>query len=150
MVPSTSSRRTGRPAIGVVGFCMGGGLALVLACQRPDAVKAVVPAYGLIPWPDAQPDYSKLDAAVLIHAGALDTMFSPDAAHALETELTGLGKDVSFHHLSRVSTTPSSTRTGPRCTTAHRPTCSGSAPWPSSASTCADPRWAGPRWSMTT
>ena len=47
----------------MIGFCMGGGLALVLATQRPDAVKAVVPAYGLIPWPDAQPDYSQAGCA---------------------------------------------------------------------------------------
>src|ERR1019366_3296492 len=36
-------RRTAASSVGVVGFCMGGGLALVLACQRPDAVAAVVP-----------------------------------------------------------------------------------------------------------
>jgi carboxymethylenebutenolidase len=91
-------RRTGRSEVGVIGFCMGGGLALVLGTQRPDAVKAVVPAYGLIPWPDAQPDYSKLDAAVLGHAAGLDDYFTPDAARALESELKGLGKDVEFHH----------------------------------------------------
>jgi len=90
-------RRTGSPSVGVVGFCMGGGLALVLATQRPDAVAAVVPAYGVIPWPDAQPDYSKLEAVVEGHVAELDDFFSPAAADALVTELTGLGKTASFH-----------------------------------------------------
>src|SRR5581483_11135530 len=91
-------RRTGRDAVGVIGFCMGGGLALVLATQRPDAVKAVVPAYGLIPWPDAQPDYSKLDAAVLVHAAEQDDYFTPDAARDLEERLRQLGTDVEVHY----------------------------------------------------
>jgi carboxymethylenebutenolidase len=89
-------RRTGGASIGVVGFCMGGGLALVLACRRPDAVAAVVPAYGVIPWPDAQPDYSAMTAAVLGHVAELDGSFTPAAAAALEAQLKGLGRDASF------------------------------------------------------
>ncbi len=89
--------RTERAAVGVVGFCMGGGLALVLACQRPDAVGAVVPAYGVIPWPDARPDYAALAGAVLGHVAELDESFTPAMARELEAELAGLGKDVVFH-----------------------------------------------------
>jgi carboxymethylenebutenolidase len=75
---------------------MGGGLALVLACQRPDAVAAVVPAYGVIPWPDAQPDYSTMTAAVLGHVAELDGSFTPEAARALEAQLVALGRDATF------------------------------------------------------
>ncbi len=91
-------RRTGASSVGVVGFCMGGGLALVLACQRPDAVAAVVPAYGVIPWADARPDYASMEAVVEGHVAELDGSFSPEAAEALVAELTGLGKSASFHH----------------------------------------------------
>jgi carboxymethylenebutenolidase len=86
--------RSGRNEIGVVGFCMGGGLALVLGTLRPDAVKAVVPFYGVIPWPSAQPDWSKLDAAVQGHYAALDGYFTPAKAQELEKTLKDLGKDV--------------------------------------------------------
>lgn len=80
--------------VGITGFCMGGGLALVAATRRPDKVKACVPWYGLIPWPDAQPDWDRLDAAVLGHYAENDAFFTPDAAHALEADLRGRGKDV--------------------------------------------------------
>jgi carboxymethylenebutenolidase len=87
------ARRAGSDRVGVTGFCMGGGLALVLACQRPDQVKACVPWYGIIPWERAQPDWSQLDAAVLGHFAELDGFFSPDKVAELQATLDGLGKD---------------------------------------------------------
>ena len=89
--------RTGRSTVGVTGFCMGGGLALVLACQRPDAVAACAPFYGVIPWPSAQPDWSALVAVVEGHYGELDPMFTPEAAHDLEARLRSLGKTATLH-----------------------------------------------------
>jgi carboxymethylenebutenolidase len=89
--------RSSGARVGVVGFCMGGGLALVLATQRPDAVAACVSFYGLIPWPDAQPDYSKLSGALLVHVAGNDEYFSPAAAAALEEQLDGLGKEAEFY-----------------------------------------------------
>jgi carboxymethylenebutenolidase len=83
--------------VGVVGFCMGGGLALKLAVDRASDVAAVVPFYGLIPWEGATPDWSKLDCAVLGHYASQDSFFTPEAAADLERTLEGLGKEVEFH-----------------------------------------------------
>ena len=82
--------------VGVVGFCMGGGLAMVVACDVPEKVGAVAPYYGLIPWEGAQPDWSKLEAPLRGHFAELDGFFGPDAAKALESELQDLGKDASI------------------------------------------------------
>ena len=82
--------------VGVTGFCMGGGLALVLATQLPDVITACVPFYGLIPWEHAQPDWSALQAKVLAHIAEEDEYFGPGPAAELEAKLEGLGKDVDF------------------------------------------------------
>ena len=79
--------------IGATGYCIGGGLALWLATLRPDVVKAVVSYYGIIPWPAAQPDYSKLQAAVQGHYAENDGFAGPPAVQALQHELKGLGKE---------------------------------------------------------
>src|SRR5437660_934184 len=79
--------------IGVVGFCMGGGLALFAATIKPDDVTAAVSFYGVIPWEAARPDYSKLQAAVQGHYAENDGFAGPPAVQALQHELKGLGKE---------------------------------------------------------
>lgn len=81
--------------IGVVGFCMGGMLSFILAAQRPDKVKALVPFYGF-PTGDDQPDYSKIEAVVRGHMAEHDDFFPPSAAKHLEAELQALGKDATL------------------------------------------------------
>ncbi|HEY6319047.1 MAG TPA: dienelactone hydrolase family protein [Acidimicrobiia bacterium] len=82
--------------VGVIGFCMGGGLALWLATLRPEKVEAVAPYYGVIPWPAAQPDYARLTAPVQGHYAELDASADPAAVRALEEQLHGLGKTAEF------------------------------------------------------
>jgi carboxymethylenebutenolidase len=81
--------------VGVTGYCVGGGLALLLATQRPDVVVAVAPYYGLIPWP-VQPDYSKLRAPVQGHYAEHDEYSGPEQVRELEAELKRLGKQAEF------------------------------------------------------
>ena len=81
--------------LGVVGFCMGGMLTLILATLRPDKIAAAVPFYGF-PQGDMEPDWSQLSATVRGHMAEHDDFFGPDAARALESKLQGLGKDVQF------------------------------------------------------
>jgi carboxymethylenebutenolidase len=81
--------------IGVVGFCMGGMLAFLIAANRPDKVKALVPFYGF-PQGNMEPDWSKLTAPVSGHMAEHDDFFSPAAAHALEAKLRAMGKNVTL------------------------------------------------------
>jgi carboxymethylenebutenolidase len=79
--------------LGVVGFCMGGMLAFLLAANRPDRIAAAVPFYGY-PQGDTEPDWEPLTAAVRGHMAENDDFFGPDGARALEAKLKGMGKDV--------------------------------------------------------
>jgi carboxymethylenebutenolidase len=89
---------TSGDAMGAIGFCMGGGLVLVLGTLRPDKVKAVVPFYGVVGFDDDNaPDWSKLDAAVQGHYAEKDDFFPAAKAEALEAGLKGLGKDAAIH-----------------------------------------------------
>ncbi len=82
--------------VGVVGFCMGGGLALALACARPELVGACVPYYGIMPWPNLEPDWSRLDAPILGHFAENDAFFGPAQVAELSDRLRAEGKEVDF------------------------------------------------------
>ena len=81
--------------IGVVGFCMGGMLSFLIAANRGDKVKALVPFYGF-PQGAMEPDWSKLTAVVSGHMAEQDSFFPPDGARALEAKLRAMGKTVTL------------------------------------------------------
>jgi carboxymethylenebutenolidase len=81
--------------IGVVGFCMGGMLTLLVAAQQGDKIGAAAPYYGA-PLGDNAPDWSGLTAPVLGHFAENDDFFGPETVRALEKELQSMGKDVTF------------------------------------------------------
>ncbi|MEI8239644.1 MAG: dienelactone hydrolase family protein [Actinomycetota bacterium] len=89
--------RTGSPKVGVVGYCMGGALALVVAAHRPDAVAACAPYYGVIGWPSAQPDWSALAAKVEGEYAEFDDYAGPEASAGFQAQLRSLGKDATLH-----------------------------------------------------
>jgi carboxymethylenebutenolidase len=81
--------------LGVIGFCMGGMLSLVLAANEGDRIGAVAPFYGA-PVGEGGPDWSNLSAKVYGHFADADDFFGPEAVKGLEKELRDMGKDVTF------------------------------------------------------
>lgn len=81
--------------VGVVGFCMGGQLALFAACEHPEAVDAAVDFYGI--HPKVALDTSRLRAPVLAHFGKHDASIPLDRAEALIEEIRGRGVPAEMH-----------------------------------------------------
>lgn len=82
-------------SVGVVGFCMGGKLSLMIGALEGDRVAAIAPYYGAPLGADA-PDWSNLTATVRGHFAELDDFFPPDAVSVLASQLRAMGKDVEF------------------------------------------------------
>lgn len=79
--------------VGSIGFCMGGGLSLILASLKPQ-VGACVMYYGVLP---TQPELANLQGAVLGHFAENDQWVGPAAARDLEQRIKDAGKQVEFH-----------------------------------------------------
>jgi carboxymethylenebutenolidase len=81
--------------VGVIGFCMGGMLTLVVAAQEGDKIGAAVPFYGA-PLGEGAPDLSGITAPVQGHFAENDDFFPPEAVAELCGRLQAQGKDCNF------------------------------------------------------
>jgi carboxymethylenebutenolidase len=75
--------------LGVVGFCMGGQLALFAATLNP-AIGACVNFYGV--HPNVKPDYAKLAAPVLGLFAEKDSFVTPQVAREVDAAIKKAGK----------------------------------------------------------
>lgn len=81
--------RGARGRVGVVGFCMGGQLALYAGTTSPERVGAVVDFYGV--HPQVRPDFDRLGCPVLGLFGEEDSSVSPAVVHELAAAIRDRG-----------------------------------------------------------
>lgn len=88
--------------IGIIGFCMGGRVAYLMAEQNA-RLRAAVAYYGgniMVPWGKGDSPYSRsadLNCPLLFHFGADDTNPSPEDMVKLDEKLSQLGKAHKFY-----------------------------------------------------
>lgn len=80
--------------VGVVGFCMGGQLAMFAACLT-DHIGAAVNFYGI--HPNVKPNFRELNAPILGIFGANDHTTPPEVVQKLDQDLTKHHKPHEFH-----------------------------------------------------
>lgn len=81
--------------VGVIGFCMGGQLALFAGTVASETIGAVVDCYGV--HEKVQPDLGKLQAPVLGIFGGQDPWVPQEAIEALDQQLSQAGVEHEFH-----------------------------------------------------
>jgi len=79
--------------VGVMGFCLGGGLSLWAAATCPQIAAAITYYYVM---PRGKPDFKRIRGPDLGHFGTADAFISLKVAKALEAELRTAGVDVTF------------------------------------------------------
>jgi len=80
--------------LGVIGFCMGGQLALFAATLNP-SIGATVDFYGI--HPNVKPDYAKLSGPVLGLFAEKDTFVTPATAKEVDAAIKKAGKQSEIH-----------------------------------------------------
>ena len=80
--------------LGVVGFCMGGQLALFAATLNP-SIAATVNFYGV--HPNVKPDYAKLSGPVLGLFAEKDAYVTPQVAKDVDAAIKKAGKQSEIH-----------------------------------------------------
>ena len=81
--------------VGVLGFCMGGQLALYSAAEYPDLIAAAVDFYGI--HPNVKIDPSKMTVPLLAHFAERDKSVPAADAHALVDQIRDAGGNIEAH-----------------------------------------------------
>lgn len=81
--------------VAVVGFCMGGQLALYAGQEHPDVIAAVVDFYGI--HPDVPIDAKRIRVPVLAHFGKRDHSVPEKKARALIEAIGAAGTEAQAH-----------------------------------------------------
>ncbi len=80
--------------VAVMGFCLGGQLALYSACENADQVSGCIDFYGV--HPNIQPDVTKLACPLIGHFSEKDGFVTQDVVQGLAEKLDAAGKDYDF------------------------------------------------------
>lgn len=89
--PEVTSKR-----VGVVGFCMGGQLAMYAGAEFPDRIAAAVNFYGI--HPNVRVDPAKLKVPLLAHFAKRDNSVKEADARALVDRILAAGGSVEAHY----------------------------------------------------
>ncbi len=81
--------------VGVIGFCMGGILAIYAAGAQPDDIGAAIDFYG--GHPNVTPAFDKIKAPVMMVLGEKDTSVTPESGRKMKQAIEAAGGSVELH-----------------------------------------------------